>query len=80
MGVGSAQRGGPVEIASGPPPAVLRLGWTWLSASFGGGICLFLPWVARLVGLPSGRVAVGGGSERTDDGRVVRDFNATNHP
>ena len=26
----------------------------------------FLPWVARLVGLPSGRVAADVGSERTD--------------
>ena len=41
---------------------------------------MFLPWVARLVGYPSGRVAAGGSSERTDDGRVVRDFNGTNHP
>ena len=37
------QQRGPVEIASGPAPAVLRLGRTWLSASFGGGIALFLP-------------------------------------
>ena len=49
-------------------------------ASFWGGICLFPPWVARLVAYPSGRVAAGGSSERTDDGRVVRDFNGTNHP
>ena len=40
---------------------------------------VFLPWVARLVGLPSGRVAAGGGSEGTDDERVVRDFNGANH-
>ena len=40
----------------------------------------FLPRVARLVGLPIGRVAADVGSERTDDGRVVRDFNGTNHP
>ena len=33
-----------------------------------------LPWLARLVGLPDGRVAAGVGSKRTDDGRVVRDF------
>ena len=51
------QQRGPVEIASGPAPAVLRLGRTWLSASFGGGIALFLPSPARLVGLPEGRVA-----------------------
>ena len=29
------QQWGPVEIASGPTPAVLRLGRTWLSASAG---------------------------------------------
>ena len=64
----------PVVIASGPEPAVLRLGRTWLSASFGGGIALFLPWPARLVGLPNGRVAADGSPGRTDDGRVVRDI------
>ena len=63
-----------------PAPAVLRLGLTRLPASFGGGICLFLPWVAPLVGLPSRRVAADGSSEGTEDGRVVRDFNGTNHP
>ena len=47
---------GPVENASGLVPAFLRLGRTWLSASTGGGIFLFLPWFARLVGLPNGRV------------------------
>ena len=36
--------------------------------------------MARLVGYPGGRVAADGSSERTDDGRVVRDFNGTNHP
>ena len=36
--------------------------------------------MARLDGLPSSRVAADGSSERTDDGRVVRDFNGTNHP
>ena len=30
------QQRGPVEIISGPAPAVLRLGRTWLSASTGG--------------------------------------------
>ena len=65
---------GPVEIASGPAPAVLRLGRTWLSASIGGGIYLFLPWLARLVGLPNGRVFADGSSGRSNDGRVVRDF------
>ena len=30
---------------------------TWLSASFGEGFLLFLPWLAQLVGLPNGRVA-----------------------
>ena len=48
------QQRGPVEIASGPAPAVLRLGRTWLSASFGGGFALFLPWLSRLVVLPNG--------------------------
>ena len=73
---GRAERGnrGPVEIASGPAPAVLRLRRTWLSASFRGGIALFLPWPARLVSLPNGRVAVDGSPRRTDGGRVVRDF------
>ena len=65
---------GPVEIASGPAPAVLRLGRTWLSASTGGGIFLFLPWLARLVGLTNGRVPADGSPGRTDDRRVVRDF------
>ena len=39
-----------------------------------GGIALFLPWPARLVGLPNGRAATDGSPGRTDDGRVVRDF------
>ena len=68
------QQRGPVEIASEPTPAVQRLGRTWLSASLGGGIALFLPWPARLVGVPNGRVAADGSPGRTDDGRVVRDF------
>ena len=63
-----------VEIKSEPAPAVLRPGKTRLSTSFGGGILLFLPWLARLVGLPNGRVAADGSPGRTDDGRVVRDF------
>ena len=68
------QQRGPVEIASGPAPAVLRPGRTWPSASTGGEIFLFLPRLARLVGLPKGRAATDGSSGRTDDGRVVRDF------
>ena len=68
------QQRGPVEIASGPAPAVLRLGRTWLSASTGGGIFLFLPWLARLADLLNGRVSADGSPRRTDDGRVVRDF------
>ena len=68
------QQRGPVEIASGPAAAVLRLRRTWLSTSFRGGIALFLPWPARLVSLPNGRVAADGSPGRTDDGRVVRDF------
>ena len=71
---GVRQQRGPVEIASGPAPSVLRLGRTWLTASFGGGILLFLPWLAQLAGLPNGRVAADGSPGRTDDGRVVRDF------
>ena len=50
----------PVEIASGPAPAVLRLRRTWMSASTGGGIFLFLPWLAQLVSLPNGRVSADG--------------------
>ena len=68
------QQRGPVEIASGPTPAVLRLGRTWLSASTGAGIFLFLPWLARLVGLPNRRVSTDWSPVRTDDGRVVQDF------
>ena len=41
--------------------------------TFGGGIGLFLPWLARLAGLPNGRVAADGSPGRTDDGRDVRD-------
>ena len=65
---------GPVEIASGPIPAVLRLGRTWLPASSGGEVFLFLPWLAQLVDLPNGRVAVDRSPGRTDDWRVVCDF------
>ena len=68
------QQRGTVEIASGPAPAVLRLWRTWLSASTGGGIFVFLPCLARLVGLPNGRVSADGSPGRTDDWRVVRDF------
>ena len=62
-----------VEIALGPVLAVLRPERTWLSASFGGGIFLFHPWLAQLVGLPNGSVAADGSPGRTDDGRVVHD-------
>ena len=65
---------GPVEISSGPTPAVLRLGRTLLFALTGGGIFLFLSRLARLAGLPNGRVSEDGSPGRTDDGRVVRDF------
>ena len=71
---GAAQQRGPLEITSGPAPAVLRFGRTWLSALFGGGNALFLLWLARLVGLLNGRVAADGSPGRTDDGRFVRDF------
>ena len=37
-------------------------------------IFLFLPWLARLVGLPNGRVAADGSPGRMDDRRVVRNF------
>ena len=43
-------------------------------ASTGGEIFFFLPRLARLVGLPNGRVATDGSSGQTNDGRVVRDF------
>ena len=68
------QQRGPVEIASGPAPVALRLGRTWLSASTGGEIFLFIPLLARLIGLPNGRVSAEGSPGRTDDGTVVRDF------
>ena len=68
------QRGGPVEIASGPAPSVLRLGRIRLSAPFGGEFFLVFFWLVRLVGSPSARVAADEGPRRTDDGRVVRDF------
>ena len=60
------QQRGPVEISSGPAPVVLRLGRTWLSASFGGGIALFLPWLVWLAGLPNGRVAADGNPDFPD--------------
>ena len=63
-----------VEIASGPAPAVLRLGRTWLSTALGGGIFVFHPWLTRLCGLPNGHVSADESPERTEDGRVVRDF------
>ena len=71
---GARRQRGPVEIASGSAPTVLCLGRTWLFASFGGGIFLFLPWLVQLVGLPNGRVAADGSPGRTDNRRVVRDF------
>ena len=70
---GARRQRGPVEIESGPAAAVLHLGRTWLPVSFEGEIFSFLPWLARLVGLPNGRVAADGSPERTDDVRVVRD-------
>ena len=39
-----------------------------------GGTFLILSWLARLAGLPNGRVSADGSPWRTDDGRVVRDF------
>ena len=42
---GVRQQLGPVEIASGPAPTVLRLVQTRLSASFGGGIFFIAPLV-----------------------------------
>ena len=61
-------------MAAGPAPTVLRLRRTELSASFGGGLLLFLPWLAQLVDLPIGRVAADESPGRTNDRRVVRDF------
>ena len=63
-----------VEIASWPAPAVLHLGRTRLSAPIGGGILLFFPWLARLVGLPNRRVSADESPRRTDDGRVIREL------
>ena len=60
------QQRGLVEIASEPARVVLRLGRTWLPTSTGGGIFLFLPWLAR--------VPADGSPGRTDDERVVRYF------
>ena len=71
MGVQSAATTGASRNRIG---ACTRGPASWESASFGGGIALFLPWLARLVGLPNGRVAMDGSPGRTDDGRVVRDF------
>ena len=53
---GARRQRGPVKIASGPAPAVLRLGRIWLCTSFGGGIFLFLPWLSRLVGLTNRQI------------------------
>ena len=39
-----------------------------------GGVFLFPPWLAQLLGLPNGRVAADGSPGRTDNGRIVRDF------
>ena len=68
------QQRGPVEIASGPAPAVLRLGQIWLSASTEGGIFLFLPWLARLVGLPNGRVSADTSHELFENATRVFSF------
>ena len=59
------QQRGPVEIASGPTPAALRLGRTWLSASTGRGIFLFLPWLARVASLTGVRPRMGVPGERS---------------
>ena len=71
---GAQRQRGPVEITSRSAPATLRLGQAWLSASSRGGIILSIPWLARLVSFPNGRVAADGSPGRTDDGRIVRDF------
>ena len=57
---GARQQRGPVEIASGSAPVVLRLGRTRLSLSIGEGIFLFLPWLTRVASLPNRRVAEDG--------------------
>ena len=53
------------------------IGWTWLSASFGGGISFFLSWLARLVGLPNARVAAGGvpGERTTEESYATSSWN-----
>ena len=48
--------------------------WVDLTVRVVRGRNLLLLRVARLVGYRSGRVAADGSSERTDDGRVVRDL------
>ena len=68
---GTRRQRGPVEIASGSVSMILHVGRTWLPASFGGEIFLFLSLLARLVGLPNERVAADGSPGRMDDGRDV---------
>ena len=74
MGVQSAETTRASRNRIGPAPAVLRLGRTWLTTSIEGGIFIFLPWLAQLVGLPNGRVSADRSPGRTDDGGIVRDF------
>ena len=76
---GARRQRGTVEIASGPALAVLRLRRTCLSASFGGGIFLSLPWLARLVGFPNGRVAADRvlGERLTEESYATLSWNQT---
>ena len=74
MGVQSAEKTRARRNRIGACTAVPRLGRTRLSAPIGGEMFLFLPWLARLVGPPNGRVSAGGSPGRTNDGRVVRNF------
>ena len=72
---GSRKRGGPVDIASGHAPTVLRLGRIRLSASFGGGYFLVFSWLMRHVGQPSAGVAADEGPGRTDESYATLSWN-----
>ena len=65
------RRGSSMGVQSAPTTGASR---NCIGACTRGEESLFLPWLARLVGLPNRRVPAGGSLGRTDDGRVVRDF------